>query len=107
KAFVRESGHEDVFPSVVVHVPEVRSHTGNGSAVRVIRHPGGQRDFFKPPVSEVMKQEIRNGVVGDENVGKAVAIVVGEGDTHALAAMGADSAGRGDILVGTVAAIAI
>ena len=54
-----------------------------------------------------MKQEIRNGIVGDENVGKAVVIVVGEGDTHSLAAMGADSAGRGDILEGAVAAVAI
>src|ERR1041385_8370593 len=44
-----------------------------------------------------MKKKVKQFVVGDENVGQPVAIIIGYAHSHALSQVGADSRGCGDI----------
>jgi hypothetical protein len=41
-------------------------------------------DFLKGSIALVMKQELRHGVVGDEDVRITIVVVVGDGNTEAL-----------------------
>ena len=69
--------------------------------------PASKRDLFEAPVAKVMKQEVRNLVVRDEKIRKAVAIVIRNADGHALAFMPGDSGLLGNILKSSAAQVSI
>ncbi len=84
---------EDVGPAIVIVVGEVRSHTGEALAILVIGDSGTTTaTSSKLAVVEIVKQLLGNGVVGDEDIGPAVAVVVIHGDAKALAGVGGKTA---------------
>ena len=56
-------------------------------------------------IAVVVKEKVAEGIVRDEDVGEAVAIVVGENHPHAFADMLADAGLLGDIGKGAVAVV--
>jgi len=54
-----------------------------------------------------VEQEVGLGVVGDEDVGAAIAVVIGERDAHAFADVAANTGGLRDVGEGAVAVVAV
>ena len=85
-------GHEEVEPAVVVVVAAVDAHAARARR-RARRRPRRRRapTSSNLPVPVVLEEEIRRHVVGDEDVGVAVVVVVGADDAHAGAGVAADA----------------
>ncbi len=82
---LREIRDEDVREAVAVDVAAVHAHAGLRLAVAVEADAGGIGDVDERAVALVLVEEIANHVVGDVDVGVAVAIEITEGDAEALA----------------------
>ena len=83
-------GHDEIEPAVAVVVAEGGAHPGAGVAVGGDCDAGDQRDFDEPLAALVVKQEVRDRVVGDEQVRPQVVVVVRDRDPEAIAAMPGD-----------------
>ena len=94
KAVVDHPGDDQIRQPVVVEVAEVHAHAGDRLAVVAQGDTGFEADLLKRSVAFIMKQEIAHRIVGDEDIGEAVAIHVREGDAHAFADMAADARTR-------------
>src|SRR5215472_5148693 len=103
---VGQRREDQIGSAVVIVIPEINSHAGHGAALVIQRNSRQQRDFLEFAVAEVVKQKIRHGIIGDEDIGQTVAIVVGNGDPHALSDLIGETGGRGDIGEGTVVVVA-
>ena len=80
-----EVGDEDVGQAVAVDVAAIDAHAGLRLAVAVEADAGAVRDVGEGAVAVVPVEEIPHHVVGDVDVGVAVAIEVAERDAEALA----------------------
>src|SRR5215470_18448015 len=107
KRLVRQIYDADVRTTVVVVIPEIRPHAGDGLATVQQRHARQDSDFFKGSVAAVMKQEILLVVVGYEDVHKAVVVIIGEGNAHSASLVLGDPRPFGDIFERSVASIAV
>ena len=72
-----------------------------------IATPAVKADLAKGAVAQIVEEEIRDGVVGDEDVEIAVAVVIGEGDAHAFSDVPAMPDFAGDIGERAVAVVVI
>jgi hypothetical protein len=70
----------DVGPPVVVVVAEVDAHGRYLLSVLGQRDPGQQRRLLEGAVFAVAEEHARHLVVGHEEVGRAVTVIVPEGD---------------------------
>ena len=80
-----EVGDEDVREAVAVDVGAVDAHAGLRLAVDVEADAGAVGDVGERAVAVVAVEEVADHVVGDVDVGVAVAIEVAERDAEALA----------------------
>ena len=53
---------------------------------------GLEADFFKRRIPFIVEQKIEELIVGDENIGKAVSVVIGNTDAHPFSWVGAKRA---------------
>lgn len=71
------------------------------------RHACCETHLLERAITSVMEQKVRQVVVGDKNIGEAVAIVIGERHTHAAPAELCDARFLGNIFERPVSAIAV
>src|ERR1700679_2920293 len=83
----------EVRPPIVIYIAEIRSHARERRPMRAIGHASLHADLFESLPANIMEEEIAGGIVGHKNVEEAVAVKVGERDTHSLPHMLGD-AGR-------------
>src|SRR5262249_32596380 len=91
KRVAAERGYRDVGKSVVIVVAEVGAHAGHGLAMVQQRHARRETDLLERAVAAVVKQKVRQVVISDKNIGKTVAVVIGECNTHPAPAERRDS----------------
>ena len=102
-------GDVNVEVAVVVDVEQLGAEPERQEAGA---EPGLLRDVFEQAVAAVLVERVQLlGEVGDEQLGKAVAIDVAAVDAHARLRLAvdveADAGGIGDVLEGAVAVVAI
>ena len=90
-AIVRERRQHQIDPQVAIVVAGVGAHARLRAPVAVDRHAGLEADAFEAAVPEVVIQEVRVRVVGDEQVDEPVVVVIGG---HDAVAVGARSIGE-------------
>src|SRR5262249_11702357 len=93
--FFRQVRDVDVEEPVAVHVAEGDAHSGLGLAHRVVSHTALHGLLAERTVMLVDPQAVRRAVVGDENVGPAVAVEVGAHHAQARTGERADARGFG------------
>src|SRR5438045_1338989 len=91
ESLVLQSGNDDVWKSVIVEVAKICPHTRDEISVLGQGHPGFKCNLVELAISLVVKQKIEELIVGYEYIGQAVAVVVGNTHTHALAQVRPDS----------------
>ena len=82
---LREVGDEEVRQTVAVDVAAIDAHAGLRLAVAVEADAGRVGHVDEGAVAVVLVEEVPHHVVGDVDVGVAVAIEIAEGDAEALA----------------------
>ena len=102
-----DGGEEDVGTAVVIDIAKVDTHGGKGAPIIVDGDSGGQSHFPEAALAFVVEEEIGLGVVGDQDIDAAIAIVIGKCHAHALADVTADSRGFGDVSEGAVSVVVI
>src|SRR5579883_541600 len=75
--FVIDVGDEEVQPSVLIEVGGIDSHAGSGTASLAETYSGKGGDFFELAVAAIHEEEVRGGIVGDEEVHAAIIVEVG------------------------------
>ena len=75
----------NVRTAIVVDVSEVRSHARERVAFELVGDACGDRNLFEPPSADVVEEEIGHCIVGDECIEEAVAVDIGESDSHSFA----------------------
>src|SRR5439155_7291816 len=98
KGFAGKRVKSDVGQPVIIVVPEVHAHAGDWVAGVEQSRSRLQSDLFELAVSEIVEQEVRHLVIGNENIHEAVAIVVSDGDTHSFSDVGSDTGLLRDVL---------
>lgn len=69
---------EDVRPTVVVVILEGHSHPGECLAVVIVSQSGRQPGFRKRSVAIVVEQLLCDRIVGNQNIGPPIMIVIVE-----------------------------
>ena len=82
---IRQRRDEDVREAVFVVIRRVYAHAGEGLAVFVIADACRQRDVCEGAVAAIVIQRLAHAVIGDNDVGPAIIIYVGDGDAERLA----------------------
>ncbi len=90
----------------VVEVARVDAHAGARTPLGAERDARRNAHLAKPAVPQVPVELVRLRVVGDDEIGPPVALIVDERDTERLRARVEDAARRGHVLERAVAAIA-
>ena len=75
---------------IVVIIAKIQPHSGYEAAVFGQRHAFLKRNFLEL-VAQIVEQEIVRSVVGHEDVGTAIQIVIGHAPAHALPHMRANA----------------
>src|SRR5579863_10533499 len=91
KGFMRQSCYDYVRAPVVIVVAKIRAHARDRLAIFPEGNSGREALLFERPVPAVVKKKIGHVVIGDENVGVAILIVIGEGQAHASAGEGGNA----------------
>ena len=100
-------GDEEIVVAVAVEVAGVDAHAASACAVGVDRAAREQRFVGEGAVAAVEPEEVGLHVVGDEEVGVAVAVEVAGDDAQRRPAAVGEPAARRDVLEGAVAAVAV
>jgi hypothetical protein len=103
--FVVEVGDGDAFHAGVVEIGGVHAHAGARLAVLAECHAGAYRDILEGSVAQVAVQLVGLRIVGDHQVGPAVAVVVEQRHTQRFGGAVEDPAPRRDIFKGAVPAV--
>src|SRR3984957_8861948 len=85
KAVTVHRSEKDIRHAIIIDISEVSPHTSNSLAVFVVGYTGQECDICECPIAIVVQQEVRNGVVGNKDVGEPIAIIVSKRDPHAFA----------------------
>ena len=104
KGLAVERNEGDVRVAVGIEVAEIQSHAGDEGAFFGERDARLERNLFEL-VAEVMEQKAVACVVGDEEVGAAIEIEVGNAYSHAFADVVSDAPLLRDILECAVALV--
>ena len=78
----------------MVVVGHADTHAGVVLSVFVVRDPGGDSHFVKPPPLTVAEKLLWIGIIGDEDVGPAVTVEIDQGHAETLARMSGDACCR-------------
>src|SRR5438270_10309625 len=95
--FVGEIGNDDVGMAIIVEVAEVDTHSGKGLAVLVVTHACQEAHLAERTVAVVVVQEALHGIIGYENICKAIPVIIGKGHTEPLAIRIGDTGFRGNV----------
>src|SRR5262249_10354050 len=79
-ALIGKIGHEDIGAPVIVVVGEIDAHSGKRPSIVVEADICFQGDVSKGSVAIIPIEEALHGIVGDVDIGPAVAVEIGEGD---------------------------
>ena len=94
--------------AAVVIVGEIDAHVAELRAVAAEGNSGEHADFGKRAVAIVVIEIVGDGIVGDDEIGPAVVVVVGPHDAETVVAdLIVDAGFHGDFLEGAVAAIVV
>ena len=102
---VEQCSLEDIRQAVVVDVPAVYAHPGDGRAVFCEGNAFFDGGFFERTVVLVQEQVVRKRVVRNEQIRPAVTVEVGRGDCHPLADAPANPRGGGHVCKRSVAIV--
>ena len=105
KSLIFDRSVPDVRQPIVVHIAEIDAHAGQMVAILVVATPACRptsSNFFR----QVVEQKVGAVIVGDEDVEKAVVVIIGKGDAHALALYAAIPVSVGNIRERPVAVVA-
>src|SRR5260221_188858 len=97
----------EVLEAAAVDVGGVDGHACFVAAVFAGGDAGDEGDVFEGAVVIVEEKKIGPGVVGDGDVGPAVAVEIGENDAHAFCFGLADAGGIADVGEGTVVIVVV
>src|SRR2546425_633609 len=86
-ALIGKIRDDKIGQTVVVVIGEVHAHAGERAAVAIDSDTGEEANFFERAVALVVIQKLDHGIVGNENVDVAVAVVIGESDAKPLAGL--------------------
>src|SRR6266567_503582 len=103
ESFILQGNEDHIGRSIIVQIPKIDSHTRNEVPVLWKSHAALERNFLEFVIPLIMKEKVKQLVVGNKNVGETIAIIIGYTHSHALSQLGADSRGRGDVLEFSVA----
>ena len=102
-----EVGDHHILSTVAIVVAGIDAHPRPSLAVAGDRHTRTERGFHETQLAGVAKQEVGDAVVGDEHVGPAVIVIVGDDDAEAVAAIGADARRGTDVGEDAASVVAI
>ena len=71
---IEDAGHHEVRLSIVIEIPKVGAHPGDGEAVLAQCHAGFESDLLKGSVALIAKEKIADRIVGHEDIGQPIAI---------------------------------
>jgi hypothetical protein len=100
-------GHKEVFATIVVQIARVGAHRADSASVVVERHPCGGASLTERAIAFVVKEEVGDGIVGDEHIEAAILVEIQETHTHAFADVGRDSRGSRDVRESAVAIVPV
>ena len=104
---VGEIGDEKVKPTVVVVIAPSGPHAPLRHPFPAVRHPGHERLLGEAAVSAIAKKQVGRGVVGHEQVGPPVVVVVAEQRTHAVECLALQAGLFSVLRKGAVAVVAV
>ncbi len=102
--FLIDVGDEQILPAILVKNSCFDAHAGASLAVRTVADASLQADFGELAVL-VDEEEVRDGIVGDEEIGPTVTINISGDDAPGFTQDGSDSGLLADVGEGSVAAI--
>ena len=101
------AGHNQVELAIAIEVAEIRGHVAEDFPVGSQTGARDKSDFFKCAVALVVIEEILAIVVGDEEVGPTIVVVIAPNNAHTMKLVGiVDARFFRHILEGAVATIA-
>src|SRR6266446_5529710 len=103
----RQSCDDHVRLAVIIVVLKDHAHAGQGPSIQIQRRSRLQRHFGKCAVAIVVKQILLHAIVGNIDVGKSVAIVIGERHTQTVPFLGCNFRALAHILECAVSAIVV
>ena len=88
-------------PTIIIHIAEIQPHAGN--KVTHFRQSDTCRkgNLFKF-AARIVEEEVVISIIGDEQIGPSISVIVGHADTHTLANFVANVPLRRDILKGAI-----
>src|SRR4051794_34126222 len=98
---------DDIRETVVVDVTEIRAHGRHFRSGIGQCHSRLERHVLKSAIAEVVEEEVRHLVVCHKEVGKAIPVVIRDGDCHSLSLVFRDTGLLRYICKASVAQIAI
>src|SRR5665213_1608458 len=105
KRVVYDSGDDEIGTPVIVEIAEIHTHAGDRDTVFAQGHAGFESRFFERSVTPIVKQKAAYRIVRYEDVGKSVAIEIGEGHAHAFADVPTNPGGLGNVRKRAVAIV--
>src|ERR1700691_1034078 len=106
-SLARQSCDNHVRLSVIIVILKYYAHAGQRPAIQRQRRARLERDFAKRAVAVVVKQKLLHTIVGNIDVGKSIAIIIGAGHTQTVAFPGCNSGALAHILEGAISAIVV
>ena len=95
--------HErDVRIAVVVEVAKIEAHAPNEVPILGQRRSGLECNLFEL-LAQIVKEEVVEGIVGDEDVGPTIQVVVRDADAHSLPHMRPNAPCLGNVFENAVA----
>src|SRR5580704_17400761 len=88
--FLVQTDENDIRTPVVIEIAKIDTPTRDYVSLLRERNSRLERDFFKDSISVVVEEKIEELVDGNEYVGQAVTVVVGDAHSHALPRMRAN-----------------
>src|SRR6202020_1488202 len=103
--FAGQHGDENVGTAVVVIILKNGSHTGERPAVGGERRARFQSTFGEGSIAVVVKEKLAHAVVGNEDVGESIVIVVREAHAQRAALDGRNPGRTADVFECAIAAV--
>src|SRR5579863_3885723 len=99
--------YPEIEAAIAIHIRKYGAHGGSVLAILSVGDTHLTGNFFKGAIALVVKEKILRLVVGDVNIGIAVAVIISRRDAHGAAFVGADARLVGHIAEGSIAVVVI
>ena len=103
----RQVGYQNVRTAIVIVIAKIDAHARDPLAIVSQRDPRLQSALGEGAIAVVVKQKLLHAVIGHEDIGKPIAIVVGEGHAERFPLPGRYAGAQTDILESSVTAIMV